>query len=1342
MDFKILFVVMNAVWCTNAFTICDCNAAHTKGIIDMSVPDYCDHKEEYTHDKPKIVTYELVSKTKPPFEWDGYICEMYIKQLIIVGSFWAFSYDTQRRQYTIGVTLDDCKMMVHKKLCNGNKVEESNGVLKYEAEATGSGYWMQRSSYKAVNCVAHRITLRQEEIDGDIDSPIGLLPGAKYDDGNFYINRKTIIWEKTNRTRDEWESCRPTDLIKARGSLTHTGKQGRIVDVPHQLEILFNTTKEKYCTEQKDGKTIEFVGHSVLGLQGAYVQMSEEIETGLIASTEDEHRRKRETGSIQRAVIFDDKREEEGEMIDVQRVVWTDSLRKLYSEYLKAVESYKHVQLYGNIRLRSKPEWILTVGSPQEPVYLDTVYEEGDKPIAQNFKLENNKLMENISYDDGPMCLSVMGGRKDEPELRLYTCNRENLSEVPPEWNVPDAPTSQWAYDIDDGMLIETHSSRCLTNILGTNKVTVKQCERPPNPQTQLWSFEFFGMDVKFDPIIKNKLFLRNDDDVAPTEESVEFSRNKDQLLVVNNNSLAHGRIGLYTDDIRLNKSDLWECVSIRYHDQRAMVGSCVDKSYLDYYKPNLGQFQDFEHMSDYTIRRTASNQCLDVLLTKKRASRKYLFPSYKESEDNSTWNDDLSDQDRTIFNSDNRHVPAEEANENTYQDQSLVLQHCKTGSSRFIYDWETNQFVIFELKEGLIGCLSKRGRYLMMDKCRDTDVNQKWVIDNFVKQHVGKLNVKEIKSIGISKVLDKMTQEERENLTAVVHVLKQFKEIHTTTEQAVTESSFRNLESMSLTDGANSGGNKQTPLTEKTTTTTTAKPHSSQVTHSTKAPVALAPNNQQTTTSTTKSPMASTKQPTMPHSAQQAIQQPIVPPVGGSGVQSSMGKESKPIEKQPSVPPMNQQVVPKPIEGADHKGKDHKSDTKEEETEDFKLIMKKIVSSSDGSSTGEISVRNLSNFVKSQVSALHHQYLIDRQTDHSNVLSDELRQVYCQVSKMKRNQLMLTAQLSPILAARSMNMQPCERVSGRGESLLLQECKSITKEIGAFQSNCNFQPVFEHDGFNWSLAADGWSPVRITGDQNDFCFWRDGNYININGGTYYWKHDTVNPLKGNWELQKPTIHQSQLSLVKRFKLKPVNDYNYRLLGHSFHGQMEVEHLTILMELAARAQQYQSSSAEAITTDEKRESIASNLFGWLKTLRIIVFCIIGFIIFAVCLRIFLIFNPIPVIGKIIEESSDDIKDRKSKRKNKDKKNKKGDKGIEVVEPIYNEVVMASAPPVYASLVAAAGLSSVNSKPVADASIKMEERSKVKIRHSHNKCRFVKGLGLVWEDNCMCGAENK
>jgi len=127
--------------------------------------------ESYSHEKPKVVAYELVSKKKPPFQWTAHICEVFIKELIIVGSFWAYSYDTQRKQYSIGATLDDCKMMVEKKLCGGNKVEENDGFYKYEAEPVGEGYWLAKSHYKTLNCVAHKITLSQEEVDGDIDSP-------------------------------------------------------------------------------------------------------------------------------------------------------------------------------------------------------------------------------------------------------------------------------------------------------------------------------------------------------------------------------------------------------------------------------------------------------------------------------------------------------------------------------------------------------------------------------------------------------------------------------------------------------------------------------------------------------------------------------------------------------------------------------------------------------------------------------------------------------------------------------------------------------------------------------------------------------------------------------------------------------------------------------------------------------------------------------------------------------------------------------------------------------------------------------------------------------------------
>jgi len=351
------------------------------------------------------------------------------------------------------------------------------------------------------------------------------------------------------------------------------------------------------------------------------------------------------------------------------------------------------------------------------------------------------------------------------------------------------------------------------------------------------------------------------------------------------------------------------------------------------------------------------------------------------------------------------------------------------------------------------------------------------------------------------------------------------------------------------------------------------------------------------------------------------------------------------------------------------------------EESEKFKLILNKLVTNADGKTSAEIDIATLSDFIKINIIPLHMQFLIDKQTDHENAILEEVRQIYCKISKIKKDQLVLTAQLSPILAARSINMQPCERISGRGESLLLQECKPITKEIGAFQSICNFQPYFTHNGLNWSLAADGWTPIRITGDQNNFCFWREGHYVNINGNSYYWKHDVNNVDRGFWQLQQANIHQSHLSLIKRFEILPVNDYDYRLLGHNFHGQSEVEHLSILMELAGRAQQYGSNSLEGITTIDKREAVTKDMFGWLKALRIIVFGIIGFIIFAMCLKVFLIFNPIPVIDKILEETSNKMKETRMERKSKKKEKKEKGGSIEV-EPPYNESVSTSAPPVY------------------------------------------------------------
>jgi hypothetical protein len=68
--FQILFFGTLTSVLVAATTVCDCQNKK-QALIDLSVPEYCNHKEEYINDKPKWVNYEIVSKKKPPFVFDA-----------------------------------------------------------------------------------------------------------------------------------------------------------------------------------------------------------------------------------------------------------------------------------------------------------------------------------------------------------------------------------------------------------------------------------------------------------------------------------------------------------------------------------------------------------------------------------------------------------------------------------------------------------------------------------------------------------------------------------------------------------------------------------------------------------------------------------------------------------------------------------------------------------------------------------------------------------------------------------------------------------------------------------------------------------------------------------------------------------------------------------------------------------------------------------------------------------------------------------------------------------------------------------------------------------------------
>ena len=91
---------------------------------------------------------------------------------------------------------------------------------------------------------------------------------------------------------------------------------------------------------------------------------------------------------------------------------------------------------------------------------------------------------------------------------------------------------------------------------------------------TQVWKFENYVYNIKFNIFKKHDSLSENSADDFPMEEKIEFTRGKDLIIKTHDESFAHGRIGLVNSEIKNNKMDPSYCVNIRYSDQRALIGS------------------------------------------------------------------------------------------------------------------------------------------------------------------------------------------------------------------------------------------------------------------------------------------------------------------------------------------------------------------------------------------------------------------------------------------------------------------------------------------------------------------------------------------------------------------------------------------------------------------------------------------------------------------------------------------------------------------------------------------------------------------------------------------------
>ncbi|KAK4045733.1 hypothetical protein OUZ56_033634 [Daphnia magna] len=375
-------------------------------------------------------------------------------------------------------------------------------------------------------------------------------------------------------------------------------------------------------------------------------------------------------------------------------------------------------------------------------------------------------------------------------------------------------------------------------------------------------------------------------------------------------------------------------------------------------------------------------------------------------------------------------------------------------------------------------------------------------------------------------------------------------------------------------------------------------------------------------------------------------------------------------------------------------------------------------------------STEELSDLIKYELGKMHEQYKISIESEHDNKLAKEIRDVYCQLSKIKRTQAIILAQTNGLLAAAALGLPMCTRIYGFGQAMTLQQCDPKRISLTAKETKCGFQPFFVYGKNNCTIGLDGWSIHPYSE-----CFWKS-QLININGYPHTWQH---NATAGDWIKQEATIHTSNLDLIAEFEELHLNSFDYGLRNHPAHGTMEMEQLNILNDLVGRINEGEGKELPDILVTEEQDNQIGNIFSWFDTLKIMALSAIGFILFLICLRIFIACNPIPRI-------------KESFRRRKQSRNVSESDGQEmdsmIPEPIYSAGGANEKPFIreFAPLMTSAKetpketLTSINTPsapkkgklyPIEE--LKWENEQNKECTGSHTNCSYVVGYGMKNEE---------
>lgn len=272
--------------------------------------------------------------------------------------------------------------------------------------------------------------------------------------------------------------------------------------------------------------------------------------------------------------------------------------------------------------------------------------------------------------------------------------------------------------------------------------------------------------------------------------------------------------------------------------------------------------------------------------------------------------------------------------------------------------------------------------------------------------------------------------------------------------------------------------------------------------------------------------------------------------------------------------------------------------------------------------------VGNLTDEHKTYLMTLHRNFYEGLQTSHANALANEIRQVYCQITSLRRNQAIILSQINGLLAARALNLKTCERLTGEGQVVFLQQCQMVPVEISAKRTRCGsnsvFQPLYiSPENRNYTLGKDGWS-LHAWSE----CFW-NSPVININSKSYSFVDD-------DWQEEEPNIHSMHLELIQYFKEIPANDFEFLPKHQNFFEMHNLESLNVIAELIGRIQNTNSESLSDLVLSQQSNNHLWDTTTWITILKYGLLAVGCIIVLTIIAKLFTIFNPIPSLRKFFE----------------------------------------------------------------------------------------------------------